>query len=136
MSIRASAVSAETSALDLAAKGRGFLGRRERQVDRVIGSFVGEALNVPPGGVLPADVREELKDRIDRIVDALEVYVARAGAWSRGRTLHDTGVVQHIYALREAQQHLLETTHFLSVPERVQQRHAGERRQNRHGNPR
>lgn len=114
MGLRTSATLAETAALDLAAKGRGFLGRRERQIDRVIGSFVGRALDVPSGGVLPAEVREELGHRIDSIIDALEIFVARAGNRSNSRALHDTGVVKHIYALREVQQHLRQTAHTLT----------------------
>ena len=136
MSLETSATQAEMAALNLAAKGRGFLGRRERTIDRIIGRFVGEALDVPPGGVLPAAAREELRDRIDHIIDALELHVARAGHRSHGRALRDAGVVKHIYALREVQQHLLRTAHFPSAPNRVQQRHGGERPQNRHGKPR
>lgn len=136
MSLETSATQAETAALNLAVKGRGLLGRRERQLDRIIGQFVGEALSVPAGGVLPAHVRDAMKDRIDHIVDTLELYVARSGNRSHGRALRDAGVVKHIYALREVQQHLLRTAHFLSAPDRVQQRRSDERQQDRHRNPR
>jgi hypothetical protein len=129
-------VLAETAALDLAARGRGIWGRRERQADRAIGSFVGQALSVPAGGVLPSEVREELRVRIDRTIEALETHIARRGNRSQRRAFRDTGVVQQVYALREAQEHLLRTAHDLSVPHRVEQGHRREPQQDRHGDPR
>lgn len=112
MGIRASAAEAEAAAQALARKGRGLFGHRERQVEKIIGEFVAYALSVPPGGVLPHEVREAVRDRIEHMIEALETYVARRGNRSPRRAMHDTGVVQHVYALREAQEHLLQTRHI------------------------
>ena len=113
MNLQASARGAEAAAATLAQKGRGLLGRRETRAAKVIGAFVNEALNQPPGGILPEDVRHDLGAIIERTVNALEIHVARAGDRSPRRTRHDTGLVRQIYALREAQQHLLQTRHFI-----------------------
>lgn len=109
MSIRASATQAEHAAAELAHLGRGFMGRRVHRLERVIGSFVGEALSVPPGGSLPRELREELHARIDHAIYKLEAYVSREGDRSARRALSDTGLVQHVYALRGVQQHLRPT---------------------------
>lgn len=116
MGIRASAASAEAAALTLAQRGRGLFGHRERQTEQVIGKFVGAALSMPPGGVLPHEIREALRTQIDRTIESLELYVSRNGERSRRRALHDTGVVKLVYALREAQQQLLQTAHFRPIP--------------------
>jgi hypothetical protein len=106
MNIRASATQAEIAAAKLAHLGRGFLGRREHHLERVIGNFVGEALNVPSGMRLPPELREELDARIDHTIYKLEAHVSREGARSARRAMSDTGLVKHVYALRAAQQHL------------------------------
>jgi hypothetical protein len=95
---------AEDASRMLARRGRGILGTRERRADRLVSRFVARALNVPPGGVLPAPIRRELETRIDHIVDALDIYIGRGGRRTPRRTMRDSGIVQHIYALREAQQ--------------------------------
>jgi hypothetical protein len=113
MGIRTLARNAEYAAATLAQKGRGVLGHRENHAGKVIGTFVNDAMNQPPGGTLPDDVREDLRLIIERTISALETHVARAGDRSQRRAMRDTGVVQQIYALREAQQHLLQTRHFI-----------------------
>lgn len=115
MSIRAQAAAAESAAHLLAAKGRGWFGHRERHTERIIGEFVAHALSVPPGGVLPQEVRATVHAQIERTIDALETYVARSGDRSRRRALHDTGVVKLIYALRDVEQHLLQTQHLFAL---------------------
>jgi len=107
MSLRESAKIVEQASVELATKGRGLIGRRARNVDKLIGEFVEGAMSVP-AGVLPPLVREELQVRINHIIDALEGYVGRGGARSMRRTKADSAVVQQIYALREAEQHLLQ----------------------------
>lgn len=107
MSLRESARIVEESAGELARKGRGLIGRRARNVERLVGEFVDHAMTVP-AGVLPSPVRDELQLRIGHIIDALENYVGRNGARSLGRTKKDSAIVQQIYALREAEQHLLQ----------------------------
>ena len=109
MGIRAVAKEAEDSAVRLARKGRGLFGLRERQAQRSIGEFVSYAQSVPPGGVLSDEVRETLHDEIERIIDALEIHVARTGNRSPQRAIRDSGVVQLIYALREVEPRLLQT---------------------------
>ena len=109
MGIRAAGKMAEDAAVRLARKGRGLFGLRERQAQRIIGEFVSYALSVPRGGVLPHDVRDTLHAEIERIIDALEIHVARTGNRSPRRAMRDSGVVQLIYALREAEQRLVET---------------------------
>lgn len=111
MGIRAAAKTAEDAAVGLANKGRGWFGHRKRRAERIIGEFVAYALSVPGGG-LPHEVRETLHGEIERTIDALETFVARTGRRSPRRAMRDTGVVQQIYALREAEQHLLQTKHL------------------------
>ena len=106
MSIQAAATQAEMAAVELAHLGRGFMGRREHKLERVIGNLVGKALSVPPGITLPRDLREELHARIDHTIYKLEAHVSREGARSARRAMSDTGLVKHVYALRAAQQHL------------------------------
>jgi hypothetical protein len=106
MSIQASATQTELAAAKLAHLGRGFLGRREQRVEKMVGMFVDQAFSVPPGITLPPDLREEVNARIEHAIYKLEAHVAREGARSRRRALSDTGLVQHVYALRAAQQHL------------------------------
>jgi hypothetical protein len=106
MSIRALATRAENAAAELAHLGSGFMGRRERRLEKVVGDFVGQALSLPPGGKLPQELRQELHARIDHAIYKLEAHVSREGARSSRRAMADTGLVQHVYALRAAQQHL------------------------------
>lgn len=112
MSIRKSAKQMEAVAVDLSHKGRGFFGRREREAEAGIDAFVELSMSVPRGGVLPREVRDELQIAIERTIDALETHVSRGGSRSATRTFRDSGVVQRIYALREAQQHLMQTRHL------------------------
>jgi hypothetical protein len=113
MSIQTAARRAETAASRLAQKGRGWLGHREGRTQKVIGAFISDALNQPPGDMLPEEVRRDLGATIDRTISSLEIHVARVGDHSARRAMHDTGVVHQIYALREAQQHLLQTRRFI-----------------------
>jgi hypothetical protein len=82
------------------------MGRRERRLERVIGDFVGQALSVPPGINLPQELREEVRARIEHAIYKLEAHVSREGGRTARRAMSDTALVQHVYALREAQQHL------------------------------
>jgi len=104
MSIRSTAAKAEKAAAELAHWGRGFMGRREHRLEKVIGDFVGQALSIPPGITLPPELRTELHARIDHTIYKLEAHVSREGDRSARRAQSDTGLVRHVYALRKAQQ--------------------------------
>jgi hypothetical protein len=108
MGIRASAKLIEDAALELARKGRGLMGRRARHVEKLVDRFVDHAMSMP-GGDLPPEVRTALQASIGHTVDALEEHVGRSGPSSRRRAVHDSAVVQRIYALRDAEQHLMQT---------------------------
>lgn len=109
MSIRATARLIDQAAGELAAKGRGFMGRREHYVEQIIGEFLDQAFCVPPGGPLPPEVREELRQLIDHTIDLLELHVSRSSQASPRNALKHMGVVRKIYALRDAEQHLTQT---------------------------
>jgi hypothetical protein len=109
VSIRATARLVDQAAGELATKGRGVMGRREHYVEQVIGEFIDQAFCVPPGGPLPADVREELKRLIDHTIDLLELHVSRSAQRSPRQANQHLGVVKQIYALRDAEEHLTQT---------------------------
>jgi hypothetical protein len=110
MSIQSSATRAENAAAELAHLGRGFLGRREHRLEKVIVDFVDEALSMPHSRYLPKELREELNTRIDHAIYKLEAHVSREGSRSARRAMSDTGLVRHVYALRAVQQHLRQDT--------------------------
>jgi hypothetical protein len=109
VTIRATARLIDRAAGELAAKGRGFLGRREHYVEQVIGEFVDQAFCVPPGGPLAPEIREELKLLIDHTIDLLEIHVSRCAQRSPRQAAQHLGVVRQIYALREVEEHLTQT---------------------------
>jgi len=77
----------------------------------MITDFLKKAFAVPSGGDLPHEVRESLQARIDGTIEALEAHVSRSGSRSPVRLMQGSGVVRQIYALREAQEHVLQTPH-------------------------
>ncbi len=112
MSIRATARLIDKAAAELAAKGRGLMGRREHRVEKAIDEFIDQAFCVPPGGPLPTEVREELRTLIDHTIDLLEVHVSRSAQESPRHALQHQGVVRKIYALRDAEEHLTQTRNW------------------------
>jgi hypothetical protein len=105
--LRTSARLAEGAAAELAHRGRGWFGHRERRARRLVGEYFAEAMNVPAGGVLPDPVRHELTARTEQIIDDLEAVLSETSGTSRSTIRRDAELARQIYALRAAQQHLV-----------------------------